>query len=50
MVESCLNQVMETQGLMIDGVIGEDPARATERSQDAVSNILRAFGGSVVES
>lgn len=49
-VEACLNQVMETEGLVIEGVVGEDPERATERNQDAVSNILRAFGGSVVES
>jgi hypothetical protein len=34
----------------LEGVVGEDPGKAEERSQDIVSNILKAFGGSVVES
>lgn len=36
--------------LQVEGVVGEDAGRAEERSQDIVSNILKAFGGSVVES
>ena len=49
-VEECLNRVLETKGLTIDGVVGEDPVRAEGRAQDVVTNILKAFGGSVVES
>ncbi len=36
--------------LTVEGTVGEDEGRAEERSQDIVSNILKAFGGSVVES
>ncbi len=36
--------------LTLEGTVGEDAGRAEERSQDIVSNILKAFGGSVVES
>lgn len=49
-VESCLNKVLETHDLLIEGVIGEDPSRAEVRSQDTVTNILKAFGGNVIES
>lgn len=50
LVEDCLNKVMGTEGVAIDGVVGEDAQRAESRSQDMVSNILKAFGGNVIES
>lgn len=48
-VEEALSKVLG-QPLQVEGVVGEDAGRAEERSQDIVSNILQAFGGSVVES
>ncbi|MFH1078521.1 MAG: hypothetical protein V1745_04575, partial [Patescibacteria group bacterium] len=33
----------------IDGLVGEDPVRTEKRSEDMVSNIIRAFGGQMVE-
>jgi len=49
-VEDAVRLVMENETLNIDGIVGEDVAAAEERSQDIVGNILKAFGGSVVES
>ncbi|MBM3205058.1 DNA polymerase III subunit gamma/tau [Candidatus Uhrbacteria bacterium] len=51
-VEECLAQVYGTP-CSIEGIVG-DPSTSSgqsqERSQDMVSNILNAFGGSIVES
>jgi hypothetical protein len=33
----------------VEGVVGEDAEAAEQRSTDMVSNILKAFGGNVVE-
>jgi DNA polymerase-3 subunit gamma/tau len=49
-VEEAIRSVMANDTLLLDGVVGEDAAVAEERSQDIVGNILKAFGGSVVES
>ncbi|MCE9586348.1 DNA polymerase III subunit gamma/tau [Candidatus Uhrbacteria bacterium] len=49
-VEDAVRLVMVNDTLNIDGIVGEDVAAAEERSQDIVGNILKAFGGSVVES
>ena len=49
-VEEAIRTVMANDTLLLDGVVGEDAAVAEERSQDIVGNILKAFGGSVVES
>ncbi|MCR4256083.1 MAG: hypothetical protein NUW08_00055, partial [Candidatus Uhrbacteria bacterium] len=48
-VEQSMEQVLGER-LALDGIVGEDAARAETRSQDIVSNILKAFGGNVVES
>ncbi len=48
-VEECARAVLETPTLVVEGIVGEDAARAEERSSDMVSNILKAFGGQVVE-
>ncbi|MBP6945095.1 DNA polymerase III subunit gamma/tau [Patescibacteria group bacterium] len=48
-VEECARAVLETPTLVVEGIVGEDVARAEERSSDMVSNILKAFGGQVVE-
>ncbi|HVM90463.1 MAG TPA: DNA polymerase III subunit gamma/tau [Verrucomicrobiae bacterium] len=49
-VEQAMRDVLGDASVTLEGVVGEDPGRAEERSQDIVSNILKAFGGSVVES
>jgi DNA polymerase-3 subunit gamma/tau len=49
-VEEAVRQIMQNETLLIDGIVGEDAAVAEQRSQDIVGNILKAFGGSVVES
>lgn len=49
-VEEAIRSVMANDTLLLDGIVGEDAAVAEERSQDIVGNILKAFGGSVVES
>jgi hypothetical protein len=48
-VEEAMGKVLGVP-LSLEGTVGEDAGRAEERSQDIVSNILKAFGGSVVES
>lgn len=50
---SIVERAFETvfgERLSLEGVVGEDASRAEARSQDIVSNILKAFGGNVVES
>ncbi len=48
-VEECARAVLQVPTLVVEGIVGEDAARAEERSSDMVSNILKAFGGQVVE-
>lgn len=48
-VEECLNKILDTQGITIDGVVGDTLESAESRKQDTVSNILKAFGGNVIE-
>jgi DNA polymerase-3 subunit gamma/tau len=48
-VEECARAVLGVSSLTIEGIVGEDAARTEERSQDMVTNILKAFGGQVVE-
>lgn len=48
-VEECARAVLQAPTLVVEGIVGEDAARAEERSSDMVSNILKAFGGQVVE-
>ncbi len=49
-VEEGLREVLHCQTMTIEGVVGEDPERQEQRSQDMVSNILKAFGGSVLDN
>ncbi len=49
-VEACMRQVLEDPGLIIEGMVREDEAKREERSTDMVGNILKAFGGSVIDS
>ena len=49
MLEEGLQEVLGCGPIQLDGIVGEDEGRAAARSQDVVSNILQAFGGSVVE-
>ncbi len=48
-VEQSMEKVFGVR-LALEGLVGEDASRAETRSQDIVSNILKAFGGNVVES
>jgi DNA polymerase-3 subunit gamma/tau len=48
-LEEAARAVLGCPSLLVDGVVGEDPVRAEARSSDMVSNILKAFGGQVVE-
>jgi hypothetical protein len=52
-IEECVRAVLNHPTCQIEGVVG-DPSTGSglpqERSQDMVTNILNAFGGSVVES
>ena len=49
-LEEAMQTVFGIQSLEVQGVVGEDAGAAEKRSDDVVSNILKAFGGSVVES
>ncbi|MSR85157.1 DNA polymerase III subunit gamma/tau [Candidatus Uhrbacteria bacterium] len=49
-VEACARELFACPELRIEGIIGEQAGAKEERSQDMVSNILKAFGGNVVES
>lgn len=49
-VEETLREVLQCPAMTIEGVVGEDPGSQEQRSQDMVSNILKAFGGNVVDS
>ncbi|MDP3793646.1 MAG: DNA polymerase III subunit gamma/tau [Candidatus Uhrbacteria bacterium] len=48
-VEACMRQVLEDPGLIIEGMVGESTDTQEERPYDMATNILKAFGGSVVE-
>ncbi len=48
-IEDTLNATLGTTGVRVEGVVGEDAEAAEQRSTDMVSNILKAFGGNVVE-
>lgn len=48
LVEACASKVLGST-VKIDGTVGEDPSHAEARQGDMVSNILKAFGGQVVE-
>lgn len=50
MLEDAMRRVLGNDTLIVDGIVGEDVASAEARSTDIVGNILKAFGGSVVES
>ncbi len=49
-LEEAMRTVFGLESLEVQGVVGEDAGAAEKRSDDVVSNILKAFGGSVVES
>ncbi|MCC7523122.1 DNA polymerase III subunit gamma/tau [Candidatus Uhrbacteria bacterium] len=49
-LEEAMQTVFGIQSLEVQGVVGEDAGAAEKRSDDVVSNILKAFGGTVVES
>ncbi|MCI0479681.1 hypothetical protein L0Y59_03995, partial [Candidatus Uhrbacteria bacterium] len=48
LIEDVMNDVLGAD-VCIDGVVGEDDVRAERRSEDMVSNIIRAFGGQMVD-
>lgn len=53
LVEACAQQVFEAPDLHLDGIVlGPEETAATPEhsSQDVVGNLLKAFGGSVVET
>ncbi len=50
MVEESARAILACPSLTLEGVVGEDETRTEARSQDIVTNILKAFGGQVVES
>jgi len=49
-LEDAMRHVLDLTSLSVDGIVGEDAAGAESRSTDIVGNILKAFGGTVVES
>lgn len=49
-VEEGIREVLQSSTLTIDGIVGEDQERQEQRSSDMVSNILKAFGGSVMDT
>ncbi len=48
-VEDILCEVLGVQEAHVDGVVGEDAQVAEKRSEDMVTNILKAFGGQVLD-
>lgn len=48
-VETAFATTLGVPLVKIEGVVGEDADKAEQRSVDMVSNILKAFGGQVVE-
>ncbi|MEO5927415.1 MAG: DNA polymerase III subunit gamma/tau [Patescibacteria group bacterium] len=49
MVEDAFAKTLGVPTVRLEGIIGEDADNAEKRSVDMVSNILKAFGGQVVE-
>ncbi len=52
LVEACAQQVFGVPDLHLDGIVlgPEEPAASEHSSQDVVGNLLKAFGGSVVDA
>ncbi|MFA6429622.1 MAG: DNA polymerase III subunit gamma/tau [Patescibacteria group bacterium] len=48
-VEECAREIFACPTCRFEGMVGEDPAQQEQRSTDMVGNILKAFGGQVVE-
>lgn len=49
LVEEAAQTVFGDPAIRVDGVVGEDEGVKEHRSNDMVSNVLKAFGGSVIE-
>lgn len=49
LLEEAIFEVLQIPGLKIDGLIGEEVQEGEQRSQDMVANVLKAFGGNMVE-
>ncbi|MFA5935256.1 MAG: DNA polymerase III subunit gamma/tau [Patescibacteria group bacterium] len=49
LVENAYNKALKMEGIHLEGLVGEDAQVTEKRSADMVSNILKAFGGQVVE-
>lgn len=49
LVEEALRETLQVPTLKVEGLVGEDQVVTDTRSQDVVSNVLKAFGGNVVE-
>ncbi len=43
------DQVLGMTSLLIEGIVGAEEIMSEEKKQDIVTNLLQAFGGSVVE-
>jgi hypothetical protein len=52
LVEGCAQAVFAVPGLRLDGIVlaPEEESAAPNAPQDVVGNLLKTFGGSVVES
>nr|MBP7134062.1 hypothetical protein [Patescibacteria group bacterium] len=48
-VEDVMREMFQAPTLRLEGIIGEEEGSVEQRSQDVVTNVLKAFGGSVVE-
>jgi hypothetical protein len=48
-LEDCLRQAVGDPMLKVDGIIGEAPAPNGEVKRDTVANLLKTFGGNLVE-
>ncbi|MFA5185507.1 MAG: DNA polymerase III subunit gamma/tau [Patescibacteria group bacterium] len=49
MVEDCFRSVFNSAELRLDGVVGELPEEQKQVSRDNAANLLKVFGGNVVE-
>lgn len=49
LIEDALRDMLASQDLLLESVVGEDGPAKTKRSEDMVSNILKAFGGQMVD-
>jgi DNA polymerase-3 subunit gamma/tau len=49
LVEEALREILQLPTVKVEGLVGEDQVAGETRSQDVVSNVLKAFGGNVVE-